>query len=115
MQVIRYKGWMLGALWLLLALLLLLVSPAAALEIHDLDDADTTPGVSFSLSSDLTPTDTAATSRHWRLARRYQKAMRLELARQEYLMALAHCRTEKTRDRLQRELQTVDLQLRTLR
>ena len=64
---------------------------------------------------DVAPHDSAETAMHWRKARAYQNSMRYELARQEYLLALTTCRSEATRNQLQRELQTVDLQIRTLR
>ena len=64
---------------------------------------------------DTEPRDSAATTSHWQKARAYQSNMRYELARQEYLLALATCRTDQTKNRLQRELQIVEMQLRTLR
>lgn len=67
------------------------------------------------LHPDERPYDTADTTVHWDKARQYQRQQRFELARQHYLLALATCRTEETRDRLQRELQIIDLQLRTMR
>lgn len=92
---------------------LLLVQTVPALESRDLD-SDASQGV-WRTSADAVPHDSEATARHWKQARAYQKGMRFELARQEYLLALATCRTDITRDRLQRELRIVDMQLRTLR
>ena len=60
-------------------------------------------------------TDTKATRHHWKLARDYERQMRYELARQHYLLALASCRSESTQAQLRRELESVDLQIRTMR
>ncbi len=49
------------------------------------------------------------------LARKYKKLRRYELARQHYLLALAATTTTTTRDSIQRDLQVVELQIRTLR
>ena len=59
--------------------------------------------------------DTKATMHHWHLARDYERQMRYELARQHYLLALASCRSESTQTQLRRELESVDLQIRTMR
>jgi len=59
--------------------------------------------------------DTQATTQNWRLARDYERQMRYELARQHYLLALASCRSETTQAQLRRELESVDLQIRTMR
>jgi hypothetical protein len=59
--------------------------------------------------------DTRATTHHWKLARDYERQMRYELARQHYLLALASCRSEPTQTQLRRELESVDLQIRTMR
>ena len=59
--------------------------------------------------------DTRATTQHWKLARDYERQMRYELARQHYLLALASCRSESTQTQLRRELESVDLQIRTMR
>jgi hypothetical protein len=59
--------------------------------------------------------DTEATTYNWKLARDYERQMRYELARQHYLLALAACRTESTQMQLRRELESVDLQIRTMR
>ena len=59
--------------------------------------------------------DTKATTHHWKLARDYERQMRYELARQHYLLALASCRSEPTQTQLRRELESVDLQIRTMR
>ena len=59
--------------------------------------------------------DTQATRHHWTLARDYEKQMRYELARQHYLLALAACRTEASQAQLRRELESIDLQIRTMR
>jgi uncharacterized glyoxalase superfamily metalloenzyme YdcJ len=60
-------------------------------------------------------TDTKATMRHWKQARDYERQMRYELARQHYLLALASCRSTSAQTQLQRELESVDLQIRTMR
>jgi len=60
-------------------------------------------------------TDTKATEHNWKLARSYERQMRLELARQHYLLALASCRTEANQLQLRRELDSIDLQIRTMR
>jgi hypothetical protein len=59
--------------------------------------------------------DTKATQRHWRTARDYERQMRYELARQHYLLALASCRSSRTQEQLRRELEGIDLQIRTMR
>jgi len=59
--------------------------------------------------------DTQATMHNWRLARDYERQMRYELARQHYLLALASCRSENAQAQLRRELESVDLQIRTMR
>jgi hypothetical protein len=59
--------------------------------------------------------DTKATRHNWQLARDYEGQMRYELARQHYLLALASCRSEPTQMQLRRELESVDLQIRTMR
>ena len=59
--------------------------------------------------------DTKATTLNWKLARDYERQMRYELARQHYLLALAACRSESTQMQLRRELESVDLQIRTMR
>jgi len=59
--------------------------------------------------------DTKVTARNWKLARDYERQMRYELARQHYLLALASCRSEPTQTQLRRELESVDLQIRTMR
>ncbi len=51
----------------------------------------------------------------WMAARRYQAEGRYELAKQYYSLALASARTQSALDQLQRELFSVDMQLRTLR
>ena len=60
-------------------------------------------------------TDTKATTHNWKLARDYERQMRYELARQHYLLALASCRSTSTQEQLRRELESVDLQIRTMR
>ncbi len=55
------------------------------------------------------------TIEHWELATHYKSKRRYELARQHYLLALATCNSTELRDSLKRELQMVDLQIRTLR
>lgn len=64
---------------------------------------------------DAVPVDSAETTRLWNMARAYKAQMRLEMARQQYLLALATCRSEETVQRIQRELQIVELQIRSLR
>ena len=59
--------------------------------------------------------DTQATIHNWKLARDYERQMRYELARQHYLLALASCRSEATQTQLRRELESIDLQIRTMR
>ncbi|MCL1984944.1 MAG: hypothetical protein FWG59_00650 [Betaproteobacteria bacterium] len=59
--------------------------------------------------------DTRATTHNWKLARDYERQMRYELARQHYLLALASCRSEPSQTQLRRELESVDLQIRTMR
>jgi len=59
--------------------------------------------------------DTDATMHHWKLARDYERQMRYELARQHYLLALVSCRSDPTQTQLRRELESVDLQIRTMR
>jgi hypothetical protein len=59
--------------------------------------------------------DTRATNENWKLARVYERQMRYELARQHYLLALAACRSESAQAQLRRELESIDLQIRTLR
>ena len=59
--------------------------------------------------------DTKVTLHNWKLARDYERGMRYELARQHYLLALASCRSEPTQTQLRRELESVDLQIRTMR
>lgn len=51
----------------------------------------------------------------WMAARRYQAEGRYELAKQYYSLALASARTQSALDQLQRELFSVDMQIRTLR
>ena len=93
----------------------LLSSPALALSTWDSPQADVQQAAPKRAHPDERPRDTVATTAHWDKARQYQQQQRFELARQHYLLALTTCRTEETRDRLQRELQIVDLQLRTMR
>ncbi len=52
---------------------------------------------------------------HWQIANKYKAERRYELSRQHYLMALAHSNTAALRDTLQKELQVVELLIRTLR
>ena len=59
--------------------------------------------------------DTKGTEHNWKLARDYERQMRYELARQHYLLALASCRKEATQTQLRRELESIDLQIRTMR
>ncbi len=55
------------------------------------------------------------TKHHWELAMDYKYDGRYELARQHFLLALATCNSTELRDTLKRELQSVDLQIRTMR
>ncbi len=55
------------------------------------------------------------TSRDLSLARKYAKHRRYELARQHYLLALASSNTTELRDSIQRDLQVIELKIRTLR
>lgn len=64
---------------------------------------------------DSLPPDTGLTRRHWVTARDYQRQMRYELARQHYVLALAACRNSRTQAQLKRELEGVDLQIRSMR
>lgn len=64
---------------------------------------------------DTVPEDSGETSRYWNMARNYKKQMRYEMARQYYLLALAGCRSDVSVQRIQRELQIVELQIRSLR
>ena len=68
-----------------------------------------------SAAFDNLPDDTKATMHNWKLARDYERQMRYELARQHYLLALSSCRLEPTQTQLRRELESVDLQIRTMR
>ena len=61
------------------------------------------------------PADTRTTEHNWKLARSYERQMRYELARQHYLLALASCRSESVQAQLRRELESIDLQIRTMR
>ena len=63
----------------------------------------------------LPPDETKATNKHWRMARDYEQQMRYELARQHYALALAACRSSDTQMQLRRELESIDLQIRTMR
>lgn len=64
---------------------------------------------------DTIPTDSAETTRHWNIARKYKTQMRFELAKQHLLLALSACRSDITMQRIQRELQIVELQIRSMR
>lgn len=104
-----------------LALLMILQCPVNG---YTLDGFGTDPATE-SISSDSTrpkkihpdkvPKDSAETARMWKMARHYKNQMRYELARQYYLLALSTCRSNVTVERIQRELQIVELQIRTLR
>ncbi len=85
---------------------LTLVSPALALTVDEFDDKPT--------KKRNVPIP-AETIEHWNLASHYKFNRRYELARQHLLLALTTCNTTELRDELQRELQIVDLQIRTLR
>ncbi len=63
---------------------------------------------SIRLNSDSATTD-------WNQARYFQAQGRYDLAREHYLLALAAARDNEERDVLNQELQTVDLQIKTLR
>lgn len=64
---------------------------------------------------DTVPGDSAETTRHWNIARKYKTQMRFELAKQHLLLALSACRSDITMQRIQRELQIVELQIRSMR
>lgn len=49
------------------------------------------------------------------MARNYKNQMRYEMARQYYLLALAGSNSQASVERIQRELQVVELQIRSLR
>lgn len=90
-----------------LALLLVLQCPVASFA------ADTAPPKK--VHPDTVPNDSAETTRMWNIARKYKNQMRYELARQHYLLALSTCRSDQTVQRIQRELQIVELQIRSMR
>ncbi len=52
---------------------------------------------------------------NWKVANYYKSQRRYELAREYYLSALVHSNTAALRDTLKRELQVVELLIRTLR
>ncbi|MEG2173630.1 MAG: hypothetical protein RRY29_10315 [Desulfovibrionaceae bacterium] len=99
MRYIGYTG---------LALLLLLSTGSASL-------ADETMASPKRVPPDSIPADSGETTRLWNMARKYKDQMRYEMARQHYLLALATCRSDETVQRIQRELQIVELQIRSLR
>ena len=90
-------------------------APALAASVWEEQPSQVQQAAPKRVHPDEKPVDSAQTTLHWDKAREYQKAQRFELSRQHYLLALSSCRSEETRDRLQRELQIVDLQLRTMR
>ncbi len=55
------------------------------------------------------------TIRNLKYAQKYEEDRRYELAKQHYLLALSTCRTVKMRNHIQRYLQGVELQIRSLR
>ncbi len=57
----------------------------------------------------------ADTARNLSFAKKYRLEGRYELARQHYLLALATTNTTNMRDIIQHELETIELQIRTLR
>lgn len=59
--------------------------------------------------------DAPVAEAYWQKAHAYRNAGRFEMARQQYLLALSACHTEECKNRVQRELQTVDLLIRTMR
>ncbi len=85
---------------------LMFASPAMALTTGEFDD-DTQY-----LGGVAVPKETR---RHWKLADEYRHYHRYELARKHLLLALTTSNSAELRDALQRELQIVDLQIRTLR
>ncbi len=85
---------------------LVFVSPALALTVEEFNDKPRLAPKTDMLEE---------TIEHWELATKYKGDRRYELARQHYLLALATCNTTELRDTLQRELQIIDLQIRTLR
>ncbi len=55
------------------------------------------------------------TQKHFDLAIEYKEDMRYELARQHFLLALAACNTSELRNKIQKYLDILNLQIRTLR
>jgi len=53
--------------------------------------------------------------KYWNEARDYKEQMRFELARQSYLLALANSKHDGHVQQIKRELQIIDLQIRSLR
>jgi hypothetical protein len=59
--------------------------------------------------------ETDETIHNWSLARQYQAQGRYELAQQYYALALSAVRTQSALDMLQREMMTIDMQIRAMR
>lgn len=59
--------------------------------------------------------DAPVADAYWKKALTYRDEGRFELARQQYLLALSSCHTEEAKTRVQRELQSVELLIRTMR
>ncbi len=71
--------------------------------------------VSSFKNSDKALGDSSIADAYWKKARTYRDEGRFELARQQYLLALSSCYTEEAKIRVQRELQSVELLIRTMR
>ncbi len=55
------------------------------------------------------------TKRNLSFAKKYEKERRYELARQHYLLALSTSNTTTLRDTIRRDLEMIELKIRTLR
>lgn len=108
MRYILYAG-------LVLLLVTLCVPPASAESAVSAESAAPPARQVKKPRSDAVPRDSGETVRYWKMARKYKNQMRYELARQHYLLALASSRSDQTVQRIQRELQIVELQIRSLR
>lgn len=103
MRYILYAG---------LALVLLsLCAPAVAATLT----TDSPPRQARKTTKVAVPKDSRETSRYLAMARNYKNQMRYEMARQYYLLALAGSNSQASVERIQRELQVVELQIRSLR
>lgn len=82
----------------------------------NLHDQPTGGGTSSSFKNpDRALGDAPVAEVYWKKARTYRDEGRFELARQQYLLALSSCHTEEAKTRVQRELQSVELLIRTMR